>query len=511
MGNRMTLIKLSIVACVALFTASCSSITPNRVITAEDDKTAVGLRYYETRPFVVVRRPYVIASEPYLVHGVLQPDGRTFVVVDAPQELKMPTRTALTLGTPKVVGKDGDGGATVAEAHSGDAVSTPADPAKPAEPDTGCIDSDGKRKSAAKEDPPDGEPEGSAANPDSKVPECKDTTGSRIAFSGISLETDLTATALVPINDLFSIIYLPDYDREFVVDVKARWGFSKLHITRGPGGTLLAYNSEVDNSAVVKPLLDSWNTLVSAATQAAVVKITPPTAQSADVPARSSSQMSGTPATLRIHVAKYAVPGVYPILKPAEISSGAWSTAGGPAMQDNNAAVKPSSPVPESAEDGKKPAGAAVAGKLPAAHQRALAPYYPYQVPYDYFTVLLAEHLLEPAGASGVVSGPVGQEGAAQSGGTPMSPPSPPPAARNCPPAQRKAAASSTGNTLNLDLAGAGLANAIKSAKTTTEGPAGCAQKMAVAFDSAVTDEATLEAALKAKYPNTEFDASAAP
>jgi hypothetical protein len=469
--------RISIVlvtACAAL-AASCSSIEPKR-ITAKNDESAVGLRYYETRPFLVVRKPYPISSTPYLVQGVLSNDGKSFFVTHANDDLKLPVWSELKIGqtispsgrgtgtntTPQAQGDAGDDGAA-----DGDGDDKPED--KPEAGDSSSACEKGAKSTSKKSD-------GSASESnETTTVDCKDTSGQRLGFSSISLETDLTGTAIVPINELFSIIYLPDFDREFYIESKARWGLSKLHVTRGPGGTLLAYNSEVDNSAVIKPLFDAWGALVSAATKAAVVKIEPK-AQGERVDGAKTRALTpqGVATTLRIHLVKFAVPGAYPFIKPDEVS--------------------------------KWPSSAAT---------RMLVPSAPYQVPYDYFTVLIAEHLLDPPGTSALVNNvtsEVGSEESVTGGDGGQSARGGAGAPVNCKLAHGLPSISYAAANANLalpsDEADPGLRGSIVELKAEPGDPPACAKTLRIKFSGDAGRKEKIEAALKRAFPKVELDVS---
>lgn len=90
---------------------------PKRV-TSTNETTAVGLRYCETRPFLVVRKPHPIASEPFLVQGVLANDGKTFFVQNAPPALNLPPWTALNIAQPLPPAAQGASRAATPEAQA---------------------------------------------------------------------------------------------------------------------------------------------------------------------------------------------------------------------------------------------------------------------------------------------------------------------------------------------------------------------------------------------------------
>lgn len=456
--NTLWRLSLSLTASVLLL--SCSSIEPKRVPdTAAQELETVGLRYYETRPFLVVRKPYPIASEPFLVQGLLSADGRSFYVHKAPEGLGLLPWTRLEVGKPLAsrAGSEVD-----AFKGQGDP-QTPADD-KPAQeaPKNDSTCEKGKQSDTKSAD---------GGTTETQEVDCEDTSGKRLAFTGISLETDLTGTALVPINELFSIIYLPDYDREFYIDSKARWGMSKLHITRGPGGTLLAYNSEVDNSAVVKPLFDAWNALVGAATKTAVLKIGPK-AQGERVDSSQTSAVApqGTPTTLRIHKVKFAVPGAYPFIKPKEVEK--WKGAG------------------------------------PEAAKRMLIPSVAYQIPYDYFTVLVAEQLLDPAGDSALVSRVQDAVSSSGAGNSTTEGNQGSKNASTCPTAHHRPAASFGKVNANTILQkDANLRNLVTAVKVNREEPAGCAASLTITISDASKKDA-VKSKLQESFSAAEFDVS---
>jgi len=438
----------------ALIAASCSTIKPRLITDKTDLEKAVGLRYYETRPFLVVRKPYPISSTHYLVQGVMANDGKSFLVTNAPDALHLPPRTELRVGKPMAPARQGSGARGGAQAQGEDAneggtgTDAPAEGEKPGEDiNTACE-------------------KGAQSPGGTKNVDCSDTSGQRLAFSSISLETDLTATAIVPINELFSIVYLPDYDREFYVESQARWGMSKLHLVRGPGGALLAYNSEVDNSAVVKPLFDAWNTLVSAATKSALVRIEPKAqGEAVDETRTVPLTPQGIPTTLRIHVVKFAVPGAYPFIKPDEIKLDKWKAAN---------------------------------------PDRMLVPTVAYQVPYDYFTVLIAEQLLDPPGSSALLSNiTVGEPGdsSPEAEGS-----SQPPRATSC---QRDHGMPPVGYSVsNAKLLFRGDPELRDSLVEVNgdEGPKGCLKTLHVKFTGDAARKEDIEARVRASFPRVELD-----
>lgn len=349
-------LKRGLLVSSAMLLGACANMNP---LPVDPDKhlDLQGIRYYETRPFIAVHRPFPIDSRTYLVDGLLSADGSSVeITVDASwkDELKhFHHRNKLVLDSKVLF----SAGSFVAAAQ-------PKDPAPIGIAQGGS----GETK------PPEGQkPEGGATAKGDAEAGSGSTTGEQVANSNVTVQTDNAGYSFLPVNDLFSILYLPDYDREFVIDASAKMGLARLNLTRGPGGVLLAMSAEVDNSAVVGPLLQAYGKLVDAATTVAGTAITGglpvvPAAQGSDgKPAVSDVAAARTHVTLRMHKVKFAAPGVYPFLKPAEL--------------DRLAVWRNAAPIT----------------------RKYLQPVLPYQVPYDYFEILVFEQVLLPQGVSRLV------------------------------------------------------------------------------------------------------------
>jgi hypothetical protein len=68
-----------------------------------------------------------------------------------------------------------------------------------------------------------------------------------IAMSNVTATTDITSMPRFDLDSTLSLVFLPDYDREFVVETKQKLGFTKLALNMGPGNTLLGFSADVDN------------------------------------------------------------------------------------------------------------------------------------------------------------------------------------------------------------------------------------------------------------------------
>jgi hypothetical protein len=274
--------------------SGCATINPVRVPPGHEDdsKFTSGLHFYEMRPFVLVQKPFPIWSKSVLVNGQVSADGSM---------VRLP---CLTEKYNKFVESILDQQCTTATQFSTQSLATTVKGVQPPQ-----------AQSDATTVPPPASPAVAANTPG---------TGS-IAYS-----VNKDGTPFVPVNDLFSFIFLPDYRREYTVDMSTWFGFKKVEITVAPGGGLLSYNGTVDNSAIVGPLIDTYKNLVAAGGAVAAAAINPHAAavgqaskvvsgQSADTIVGAQNQLvAGSTVTLRLTKIRYAVPGAYPIQKPGE-------------------------------------------------------------------------------------------------------------------------------------------------------------------------------------------------
>jgi hypothetical protein len=357
--------KAAIVCALAAIVAACATVNPEPI--DPNDRTKPGLRFYETRPFVLVQKPFPIWAKSILVDAQLSDDGKNAKILGSiPQDfIKSFPVAGKDLSTQAIVVTPG--GAPGSKVNAQDAETVV-----------------GGSKSAA------GSTAGQAATGDATPAPPANKPGS----GSISLQVDKDGTPLLPINDLFSIVFLPDYNKAYVVPIKTWFGFAKIQIKTSPGGGLLAFNGEVDNSAVVKPLLDVYTTLVKAGGSALQAAISPHAA-AANALAGSASAQSGetvvgatapklTPGsivTLRLTLIRFATPGPHLILKPGEHPSKIDPATG--EIAENTAVVSG-----------------------------------PYEIDYRYFEVPIAEALLDAPSALSIVAATGGKGGETDKGKT---------------------------------------------------------------------------------------------
>ncbi len=127
------------------------------------------------------------------------------------------------------------------------------------------------------------------------------------------------------VTNSFDIIYLPDFEEEYVIDPKANLGSMDMRFTQGPGGVLMAMGMKVDNSAITRPIVDAWKDIAGALSRAgttAVDKMVPSFKAQAGPDGKPKGPVlaqAGKRVTLRIHVVSMASQGMYPILKAKEV------------------------------------------------------------------------------------------------------------------------------------------------------------------------------------------------
>lgn len=319
--------------CLVLLTVTgCAKVTVRKVPTpsqylrwtdAQQEKSdkMEGLRFYLPRPFVSVFESFPIRTDIYLANGLVSPDGKYVIITSVtgesslsryiatdPRYVRVPTdqvfdrnlavrpqsasEVLATFGKSLLSGTPGGEilptGVVGPRAPSPEApVSSPAPPSAP-QPRTGM----GQRKSA----------------------------------------NDNGAFAYQPLRGNFDLVYLPDFEEQYVVSEKAGLGNAMFEINLGQGWSLQGFNSLTDNSELnrrIFDLIDSAAKLAkSAASSALGIPPLPDLApgaggmirpQGADEALGDKGGLSGTPVTLKIVVVHYAAKGLYPVIKPREL------------------------------------------------------------------------------------------------------------------------------------------------------------------------------------------------
>jgi hypothetical protein len=308
-------------ACVGLLTLVCSScasvhvqkLDPNTGLPVTN--APEGVRYYMTRPYVSVYEPFIISSKVYLAAGQLSPDGNYVLLTDIPADLASIVNPALAAGKQTSTGQLMiDSGKVLAKSGiQGTPNSAPA---------TGGTDT-------SKTGPTPNAPTGAGTT---KPDTTSGTTKSNATQGGVTnykVTNDNQAYALITQPRYFNIIWLPDYDEQYVVSAKAGFGTAGATINLGQGWSLQGLDASSNNSGIVGPLLDLYSGTISALQKVISTKIEGPaaalTGKPNAAPAKTDTAKTvftgGTPVTVKITRVRIVSPGLYRILKPKEMEA----------------------------------------------------------------------------------------------------------------------------------------------------------------------------------------------
>jgi len=289
-------------ACAVL--ASCASVEVNKVDSATGRvvaDAAPGLRFYLPRPYVSVFEPFIVSSEVYLASGEMSPDSNFVLLNDIPEGLRTIANDKLVKGTQAMPGLRVDASQVNAAA-----------PGRGPQSAAAAADAASAAASAAS----------------SSMTGTPKPSGGVLNIKAVN---DNAAYAVTPQPRYFNILWLPDFDEQYVVSAKAGLGNAGVVLGFGQGWSLQSLDATIDNSSLAKPLLDFYSGTLGALQKVATAKIEGPLAmltgkpQSAAAPdARSFA--GGTPVTLKVTKVRIVAPGLYPVLKPKEIAEKATLT-----------------------------------------------------------------------------------------------------------------------------------------------------------------------------------------
>lgn len=283
----------SIAAAVALagLTAGCASVSVLKLDSATGkpvEGAAEGLRFYLPRPYVSVFEPFIIASETFLASGEVSPDGNYVLLTQVPPGMAQLVNADLADGKQTGMGEMKIDAAQVRVAEGGGAPqSAPAAPTA------------------------------AASAPQALKPEI---AGGLLNYKATN---DNSAYAVTPQPRYFNILWLPDFDEQYVVSAKAGLGNAGVVLGFGQGWSLQALEATVDNSALAKPLLDFYSGTLGALQKLATAKIEAPLGALAGGPQSASAATfkGGTRVSVKVTKVRIVAPGLYPILKPKEAAS----------------------------------------------------------------------------------------------------------------------------------------------------------------------------------------------
>lgn len=275
-----------------------------------------GIRFYLPRPFVQVRESFPIRSESFLVHGQVSPDGQYIIVGEVAANSGLAKYVATSTGVANVPLRD------VIDLTDAEAIA----------------------KAEAGEDTPDANDKfdigvsSTVINEEIVLPAPpKPTTppSSPNLFqklTGINerkTTNDNGAVAVQPLRgNNFDIVYMPDFEEQYVVSSKSGLGNARFEVNLGQGWSLQGFNSLTDNSELNKRIFDLIDSSTAIAEQLALQKFglnlpDLPGGQSKTIRAQAGEERTtgvpGTDVTLKVTIIHYAAKGLYPVLKPREV------------------------------------------------------------------------------------------------------------------------------------------------------------------------------------------------
>ena len=303
MGNSLRTILLAAVGAVAL--TACSSV---KILRVNDLATQPeGIPFYLPRPYVQVFEPFVIGSKSYLVSGTLSSDGKYLLIDNVSDQgaldglfrsdLRRDQQPALSTALIQPAGSAPLAGALKGGAQGGD----------PAAPDPAASAASAPAAAAPASAP--------ASSPTASKPSSQ-TSGN---FNLSVTNTD----ALFPPTlgrRFFDVVWMPDFDEKYVVQGRPGLGNANIGVTMTQGWGLFGLDARVDNSAIVKPLLDFYSTGFDALGKLASSKIFPAgqLTGGAQGSMETASLPPGARVTVKVTRVQVVAPGLYPILKPSE-------------------------------------------------------------------------------------------------------------------------------------------------------------------------------------------------
>jgi hypothetical protein len=302
MGPKRFIFMAALIGTFLLIFSACASIQIKKIDPSSQELSGPsGVRYYLPRPYVAVSEPFVIFSKSYVVNAELSPDGQYVLLRDVPDEFK-----------DKIfIRKDGMGITTTRALKKSQ------------------IDSTVKGVTQSEETPeqePDKKKEGSKG--DEIDEEEKPKTEIKSGMAGIKLANDNTGIPVTPLRRYFDIIWLPDFDEQYIVISKSGLGNVSTVLQTGQGWSLNGLEALVDNSSLTKPLLAFYESTFSALQKLTTAKITAPldiisgvVQSEAEIQkAGAAAFKGGIPISLKLVFVRVATPGLYPILKPKELA-----------------------------------------------------------------------------------------------------------------------------------------------------------------------------------------------
>jgi len=122
----------------------------------------------------------------------------------------------------------------------------------------------------------------------------------------------------------FDLLFLPDFDEDYVVSPNERMGNASADIQLGQGWSLQGLEATVDNSAITGRLFALYDESIKMGMQLGRTALGLPSVVTGgaqgEVPVVSREDLKGTKVNVKVTIVRLVAPGLYPILKPKELA-----------------------------------------------------------------------------------------------------------------------------------------------------------------------------------------------
>ncbi|MBI2425330.1 MAG: hypothetical protein HYV27_21065 [Candidatus Hydrogenedentes bacterium] len=285
---------------LATVASGCATVDVHRV--KSDDFVTEGFRYYLPRPYVAVKKPFPVAYYEGFVTGTIEEDKIRL----KPSTVNEKIAHFLQANAANKNSEASDWTIDASEVT----INIPPAPVK-IQVNAMVAKSDETNTDDTKKKDEEETPKPAAAAP-------------------------APSQSTVPINELFDVLYLPDFEQQYAIDFESGLGTADQSFKLQHGWMLTEYAGKTDNSEVLASIGSFVGSMVSAATSLAGIGAgavpggdieEPPADEDPQVPMKSSHAPSAqatkgekpSEAKLKVILVWNALPGTYPVLKPGEI------------------------------------------------------------------------------------------------------------------------------------------------------------------------------------------------
>jgi hypothetical protein len=287
-----------------LICLGCASV---RVEKVGDPDGQPGVRFYRPRPYVAVFEPFIVGSEVHIAQGRLSSDGSWVVLTGLAEDEDLGGR---------LLSRAGDGSLrfpahevlAVSGGAQGDEEETPGEEEAATEEEAG-----GEEEEAGEELIP--------------APQPQDAVAPGGGISNLKVRNDPDAFSLTPLRRYFDIVWLPDFEEDYVVRGRAGFGNAAIDVGLGQGWSLQGLDASSDNSSIVGPILGLYQSSMKMLETLGKAKLGLPPgiaggAQGVEERSFAGEVFdAGTPVTVKLTFVRIVAPGIYPVLKRTEIEA----------------------------------------------------------------------------------------------------------------------------------------------------------------------------------------------